>query len=112
MQILKNFNLLIAFLLEIISIIIFGYWGFLQGNSSITKYALAILLSIIAIILWSYFAAPKSKHRIEFPYRIIFELVFFAVATFLLYKTGNINGALYLGTVAVLSKLFAFIYHQ
>ena len=112
MKIIKYSNLLIAFLLEIVSIIIISYWGFLQGKTSVSKYTLAILLPLVAIILWGRFAAPASKHRIKFPYRIIFELVFFAIGTFLLYKTGNDNGAMYFGITALLSKAVAFIYHQ
>jgi len=112
MKTIKYLNLLIAFLLEIVLVIIVSYWGLSQGRSSVSKYALAILLPLIVIILWGRFAAPASRHRIKFPYRIIFELAFFAIGTFLLYDITNKNKAAYFGITALVSKTIAFFLRQ
>lgn len=112
MQIIKLINQIVAFLLEIGMLIAIGYWGFHQGKTNLTKYSLALALPAIAIILWGFFAAPKSEYRLEFPVRIIFEICLFAIASFLLYKTGNSKLAIWFGAIALVNEIIAYIFKQ
>lgn len=112
MQLLKTLNQVIAFLLEIGMFIAFAYWGFQQGKTNLTKYSFAIALPLIVIVLWGFFAAPTSQYRLEFPIRIIFELLLFSIASFLLYKTGHLTLAVCFGAIALISEIVAFIFKQ
>ncbi|MEO7044472.1 MAG: YrdB family protein [Ferruginibacter sp.] len=112
MQIIKLINQVIAFFLEIGMFIALGYWGFQQGRTNLTKYSFAVALPIIAIILWGFFAAPKSEYRLEFPIRIIFELCLFAIASFLLYRTGNSKLAIWFAAITLVSEIIAYIFKQ
>jgi len=112
MQIIKLINQVVAFLLEIAMIIAIGYWGFHQGRTSLTKYSIAIVLPIVAIILWGFFAAPKSEYRLAFPLRIVFELCLFAIASFLLYQTGNSKLATWFAVIALTNEIVAYFFKQ
>lgn len=108
MGILKLIHLTLAFALELGMLASMAYWGFQQGNNTIVKYIYAIALPLIAMVLWGIFAAPKSDTRIAFPTRLVFEMSLFAIAAFMLYKTGKINLALIFLILAVMSESFAF----
>ncbi len=112
MQIIKLINQVVAFSLEIGMFIAIGYWGFYQGKTSLTKYSFAIVLTLIAITLWGIFAAPNSEYRLEFSTRIIFELSMFFLASFLIYRIGNLKLAICFGILAIISETIAYIYKQ
>lgn len=112
MQFLKTINLALAFLLELAMLASIGYWAYLQGKSPLIKWSLAVVLPVLAMILWGIFAAPKSQYRLDFNARIIFELVMFSLAAFLLYKADHPTLALCFAALAVFSITVAFIYKQ
>ena len=112
MQIIRFVNQVVAFLLEIAMLISIGYWGFVEGKTILTKYSLSIFLPIVAIILWGFFAAPKSKYRLKFPLRIIFELCLFAFASILLYQTENSELAIWFGVIAFTNKIITYFFRQ
>lgn len=53
-------NYLLRFLLELVIIGTYSYWGYVQHNGSVL-YALA--LPIIAMVVWGVFAVPKDPSR-------------------------------------------------
>lgn len=112
MEIIKSVNQLIAFLLELGLFFIVGFWGFRQGQTSIAKYAFAIIFPMMAIVLWGIFAAPKSSNRLAFPVRLIFEMGLFMLASVLLYTTGNTTWAITFALTALISEIIAFVSKQ
>ena len=112
MEIIKSVNQLIAFLLELGLFFIVGFWGFQQGQTTITQYAFAVVLPLIAIVLWGIFAAPKSSNRLAFPVRLIFEMGLFTLASVLLYTTGNTTSAISFGLIALINEVTAYVSKQ
>jgi len=112
MQIIRFINQVVAFLLEIAMLISIGYWGFVEGKTILTKYALAIFLPIVATILWGFFAAPKSKYRLKFPLRMIFKLCLFTIASILLYETKNSKIATWFGVIALTNEIIGYFFEQ
>ncbi len=112
MQILKTLNLALAFLLELAMLASIGYWAYQQGKSPILKWVLLIILPLAAMILWGIFAAPKSQYRLDFNARILFEIVMFSLAAFLLYKAGQSTLSLCFAALSIVSITIAFIYKQ
>ena len=112
MQILKGFNQLIYFLVELAMFASLGYVGFRANAHPLGKYLTGLGLPLLAIILWGIFAAPRSAYRLEPPVRALFALVLFGVTAFLLYRFGLVKIALVFGTVALLSQLLALALKQ
>ena len=112
MQLIKGLNQVVYFLLELSMLGAYGYAGFHSSQHTYGKYLLGIGLPLIAAILWGIFAAPRSAHRLAFPYRTLFALTLFGVAFLLLYRTGYPHLAITLGIVALASELIALSLKQ
>ncbi|WP_261381434.1 YrdB family protein [Paenibacillus cremeus] len=78
------------FLLELVAIFAYGYWGYhIQAGMSL-KIILAIALPLFITILWGVFLSPKASLPI-FSYRVrtALKLIVFVVASIALYATGR-----------------------
>lgn len=112
MEIIKAINLAAAFFLEIAMLAAFAYFGFHYPQNIVIKYVLVIALPVVAIIFWGYFAAPKSKHRLQQPSRVLFALTMFGAAIFLLNMTGKIMLASVFAIMVIINQLLLFILKQ
>ena len=112
MNLIKKVNLLVAFLLEIGLLVLVAWWGYQQGKNETMKYVLAIILPATAILLWGIFAAPKSRHRLHNPFRTIFKLSMFAIATLAGYDTGHVIVAWCFGVITILNVSLAMVFSQ
>ncbi len=107
-------NLALRFILEIIALVVFGYWG-----SSLSEGFLRIILTIsfplIAAALWGTFAVlndPSRSGKAPFPVsgfiRLILEIAFFALATIALFLIGSQTYAQIFGAVAIFHYLLSY----
>ena len=87
-------NDILRFLLEIIGLIIYGYWGFIQDIFPL-NYVLMIALPVIVAIVWGVFRVPDDPSSsgnapIVVPgiVRLLLELAIFVCASVLLYISG------------------------
>lgn len=71
-----------------------------------------ILLPLIAAVLWGFLAAPRSRHRLQQPYRMLFATMIFGAAVFLLYKSGIITIAIVFAVLVVINQLLLLILKQ
>ncbi len=110
MQLIKLLHQLTAFLLEIGMLIALGMWGFQSDRSTLEKYLLGLGLPLAAVTLWGVLAAPKSAHRLDLPYRLVFSILLFELAAFLLYRLGHIKLAIAFGCLAVVSVLLELVF--
>ncbi|TYV02528.1 DUF2568 domain-containing protein [Listeria monocytogenes] len=53
MNIIKNSNIAIAFLIEIFAIFVLGYWGFTLQSNKIIRVIVGLLAPILMIVIWS-----------------------------------------------------------
>ncbi len=80
MEILKNLNLGIAFLLELAMLVIYGFFGYrlLPAESvGILKIGLAILLPVIMAVIWGFRLAPRAVKRLKMPWLLIAKIIIF-----------------------------------
>lgn len=96
------------FLLEICMLLSLSYWGFHNHAS----YLYGIGLPLLAALLWGIFAAPKSKNRLQMPYRMFFSIGFFWISGILLYETGLTLYAIAFMIVAFISGILAYIFEK
>jgi len=87
-----------------------GYWGFHQGKTNLSKYALAFILVLIAILIWGIWMAPTSKNRLETNYRIVAETILFLTAAFMIYKTEQVTLASIFLFCVFLREMIAYFF--
>ena len=87
----KPLNLLVRFLLEIMLLVIFGYWGW-KGHWWFCGPMTGILLPVTAATLWGVFRVEGDPGKAVVPVpgwvRLMYELTLFACATVMLSDMG------------------------
>ena len=111
MAVLKQINQVVAFLLELVMLYMLAVGGYQFGKGS-WRYVVAIGLPVLAIGLWGYFSAPRSAHRLTFPYLSVFHLVVFGSTALLWYLTGHQRSAILFHVLVVLSEVIAVTLNQ
>jgi hypothetical protein len=112
MAILKGINLALAFLLELVMLFAFGYWGFQTGDSTIIHVIFGLGLPVIAIIIWSIYNAPQSKRRLPRTPRTILEVVMFGLGALALAAAGQIIFAVIFIVVVLINQLLLYVWQQ
>lgn len=106
---LKIVNQGIVFIIELIMLCSFAFFGFQKGNTTLVKLASAIAIPMLTIVIWSYWAAPKSRHRLDMPYLALFRLLLFLLASLALYKCGQIKYAIILAVFSTLTQIISLL---
>lgn len=112
MDLIKYSNLLVSFLLEMVLLVMLGYWGFQQSESILVKIILAIAMPGVTAVLWGIFAAPKSANRLKNPLRTIFKLSLFATGVIIYFTSGYILIGVVFGSIVFLNVVLARIFLQ
>lgn len=104
-------NLTVRFLLEIVMLIVLGYWGWhLSGDW--VKYMAAAGLPIIAAVLWGVFRIPNDPKPapIAVPgiVRLLLEWGLFGWAAWAMYDLGNTKFALIMALVVILHYAISY----
>jgi hypothetical protein len=103
---IKGSNLVLAFLLEMCLLVIFGYWGFVSNHLLILQLAAGIGLPLLTAVAWGMFLAPKSSRRLKEPWLLITKIIIFGLAVAAL----NIAGyPLLAGMFGLLSAINLFL---
>lgn len=86
---LKNANLLLAFLLELVVIVGLGYWGFATGSGLLVKIVLGLGAPILAIIAWWLLGAPGARWHLYGARRLLLKVIFFGSAAVAIWASGH-----------------------
>lgn len=109
---LKNANLGLALLLELVVIVALGYFGFVVEASWPGKIGLGIGLPVVAIVIWALFGAPRSRRRLKgFPF-LLLQIIWFGSAAVALYFAGQPILALIFALLFVLNTILAYAWDQ
>jgi hypothetical protein len=103
----KQLNLAVKFLLELVALVAFGLWG-----ASIAGPAGAIALPLIAALLWGTFAAPKARRRLPLRLRAPFELTVFALGALALWGAVSVVLAALFAAVAAVNAILLTAFGQ
>ena len=102
------------FLLELITLFSFGYWGWTL-HEGIFRFIWMIALPVIAAILWGTFAVPNDPSRsgkspIPTPgfLRLLLELAFFALGVWCLISAGQPTWGWILGILVMLHYAISY----
>jgi hypothetical protein len=108
---MKAANLALAFLLELVAVGAFAYWGFTTTTSPL-NIVLAVGLAVVSIVLWGIFAAPKSSRRLKGNALLAFKLVFFALAALALILAGSEMLGVVFAVLVVVNLILAYAWKQ
>ncbi|MFB9279441.1 YrdB family protein [Cohnella cellulosilytica] len=88
MKVIGGSILALFFLLEILAMIAFGYYGYHIESGTAVNMILAIALPLAVAILWGVFLSPKASLPVfSFPIRTALKFVVFVLASAALYAT-------------------------
>jgi hypothetical protein len=107
-------NLAFRFLLEIITLIAAGYWGWKQGTG-FNRYLFALGLPILLAVLWGTFAVPNDPSRsgkapVPVPgiIRLIIELAILGFGAWALYTSASELLGIVFGGFVILHYLLSY----
>jgi hypothetical protein len=72
-------NLGLAFLVELVGLAIFAWWGWRTGGSLAISLLLAIGVPVIAAVVWGLFAAPTANYS-NAAVTVVVKVAFFGLA--------------------------------
>jgi len=107
---LKMLNLGLAFLVELIMLVIFGYVGAAMGAALPVKILLGFGFPAAAAVFWGIFLAPASKTRLRDPFLTIVKTLVFTMAAVLLYFTGMQTSAIIFEIIVLFNLFLLYIY--
>ncbi|MGC4942920.1 YrdB family protein [Kribbella sp. DT2] len=81
-------NLTVAFLVELVALGVFAWWGWRTGEDTGGRLILAIGLPLATAVLWGLFAAPTAKRGTP-AVRAVVKISVFASATLALWDLGH-----------------------
>lgn len=110
MGIIKSINLLVAFLLELCLLAIFGFWGVHVSSTGIQKIILGAGLPILLAVIWGIFLAPASSTRLHEPWLVIAKVIIFSLAALALFSTGKQTLAIWFGIITTVNMILLYIY--
>jgi hypothetical protein len=112
MDLLKNINLALAFLLELCMLAALGYWGFTLDQGLAIRLIAGLGLPVLAAIVWGVFMAPRASHRLQGPAYLILGLVIFGLAIAALYAAGRPGLALAFAIVYLINLVLRYAWGQ
>jgi hypothetical protein len=106
----KHTVLAVYFLLELVSFVAFGYWGFhMNSVGTAAKIVIGLGAPLGIAILWGLFLSPKaSLPVISMPVRPLFKLLVFALAAAALYASGQRSPSAVLLAAALLETVLLY----
>jgi Protein of unknown function (DUF2568) len=111
-NIFKNANLALAFLLELGALAALVYWGFSTGSNIPMKIVLGIGAPAVAILVWVLFGAPRSARRLQGIWYWLLRIVYDVVGAAALYLANHHKLGAIFALVAALNCVLGYVWKQ
>ncbi|ETA82276.1 YrdB family protein [Youngiibacter fragilis] len=99
--VIKAVNLGISFILELLALFIYGWYGYGTGTLGWQRILLAIILPVTAAVFWGRYLAPNASGRFAMPGLLIAKIAIMAVAAVMLLRMGKImQGGIFFAAAA------------
>ncbi|RAQ96003.1 YrdB family protein [Thermogemmatispora tikiterensis] len=109
---LKELNRALRFLLEVALILTLGYWGASTSLALTLRFFLGLALPLLAMLVWGLLVAPKARHRLVDPWRLLIELALFSLAALALWDRQFYLLAIALVALFLLNRLALSLWGQ
>ena len=110
--VVKNTNLGLAFLLELVMLAAYGYWGFQVGDNTLVHILLGIGVPVVVIILWSLFEAPRALRPLPQPWHSILKVVLFGGSVLALVAAGRLDLAIIFAVVLIINAALLRVFSE
>ena len=88
-MVLRTANLVVRFLLELLTLLALGYWGFRTGDELVARIGLAVAAPLSVAVVWGIFGSPAAPVPLPSRARLGLEVVLFGTAAVGLYLVGH-----------------------
>ncbi|HSP47401.1 MAG TPA: YrdB family protein [Clostridiaceae bacterium] len=112
MELLKNLNYLVAFIIEITALIVYGQFGYQLGGRTWQKILLAGLFVGTMVLVWGRYLAPRANDRLVMPMLLVAKLGIMGTAVAMLLYLGRTGQAVTFGAVLVVHYTLAVLWRQ
>ncbi|MCM1971420.1 MULTISPECIES: YrdB family protein [unclassified Streptomyces] len=93
----------IAFLLELLILVVLAWWGFSRDVGWVGSLALAVAAPAAAAVVWGMFAAPKARYAVPLAAQLAVKAVVYGAATLALFALGQRQPALWFAVAVVVN---------
>lgn len=108
MKTIKVINTGLSFLLELLALAIFGYFGYQLNLPGWGRVIAAVIIPLVVAILWGIFAAPNSSTRLKGLRLLVFKTVVFGAAVLVLYYVDYPSLAIIMFVIVVVNLALEF----
>ncbi len=112
MDLLKNINLALAFLLELCMLAALGYRGFTLDQGLAVRVAAGLGVPVLVAVVWGVLLAPRASIRVQAPLHLILELLIFGSAIAALYSAGRPWLTLAFGAIYAINVVLRYVWRQ
>lgn len=109
MDILKDFNFLILFLVELAMLYNFAFWGFTLRAPTAARYLIGLGAPVVTIVLWGMFFSPDPAFMLVQPWNAMGEYALFGLSSVAIAGAGRVRWAIVFFTIAIISETIALI---
>lgn len=107
---LKMVNLALAFVLELVMVFAYGYWGVKTRNGDLLGWLLAFGVPFVVILIWARFMAPNSKTRLKGVAYLGLKALLFGGAALALVAAEQPTAALIFVVVSILNQILLIVW--
>jgi hypothetical protein len=112
MDIVKDTNLAIRFLLELGTLAALGFWGYRLGDAGLARLALAIGIPLGVAVVWGTFLSPKASVPLPDALTLLMQLAILGTAAWALVRTGQEPLAAIFGGIVIVNTALMLVWHQ
>jgi len=112
MELVKNANLAVRFLLELCALAALGSWGYRSSDAGPTKVLLAVVVPLAMAIIWGLFLSPNATAPLPGGMAVLLQLTILGIAAVALFRTGHEALAIAFGLVVVANAALLRLWHQ
>lgn len=110
MDIIKNLNFLILFLVELAMLGNFAVWGFTLGAPGVVRAITGLAVPGAVIVLWGMFFSPEASITLAQPWNAMGEYALFGLSAIAIASTGRTTWAIAFFAVAVISETISLVW--
>jgi hypothetical protein len=112
MNILKPFNLALAFFLELCLLTAFVYWGFHLPANIFFQIIAGIGVPLVVVISWGIWLAPNADLRLGLGWLVLLKTILFGLASIALILSAQPQFGIALLMVYAVSEMFGLMWGQ
>ncbi len=109
---IKVVNVILRFLLELIGLTVYGYWGYKMGMTAIMRWGFAAGIPFMIAVVWGLFGSPKAIFQLSGLPLLLLEICIFLLPVALLINLGKVQIAWFYGIIVIVNRTLMNVWEQ